>query len=230
MKKDISQEGLKIIACVTMLLDHIGAVFVSGYGLRIIGRIAFPIFCFLLAEGVLHTKSPRQYGIRLGIGMLLSEIPFDLLFFGSVTLRHQSVMVTLLIGFLMALLMRKVSRRWLQCVLVIPFACLAEWLQTDYGGWGVVLIALFVLTWNLPHRALLQLAGMTVIFCCMDSYVLTWGIFRIPIELFATFSMIPISFYRGRKITYNRGVQWAFYLFYPGHLLILYAVLMLLIH
>ena len=80
MKKGISQEGLKILACLTMLLDHIGAVFVRGYTLRIIGRIAFPIYCFLLVEGVLHTKNPRRYGLRLGIGLLLSEIPFDLLF------------------------------------------------------------------------------------------------------------------------------------------------------
>ena len=67
-KKIFSQEGLKILACVTMLLDHIGAVFMPTmatyslyYALRIIGRLAFPIYCFLLAEGVAHTKNPVKY-------------------------------------------------------------------------------------------------------------------------------------------------------------------------
>ena len=77
-KKGLSQEALKSIACITMLLDHIGATMVRGYTLRIIGRIAFPIFCFLMAEGAYHTKNPRKYCLRLMIGMLLSELPFDL--------------------------------------------------------------------------------------------------------------------------------------------------------
>lgn len=85
-KRGLSQETLKIIACVTMLLDHIGATFCPGIGLRIVGRIAFPIYCFLLAEGVHYTHSPKKYGLRLLIGALLSEIPFDLLFFGELTM------------------------------------------------------------------------------------------------------------------------------------------------
>ena len=56
----LPQEGLKLIACAAMLLDHIGAVFCSGIGLRIIGRIAFPIYCFLLAEGIHYTREPRK--------------------------------------------------------------------------------------------------------------------------------------------------------------------------
>ena len=81
-EKGIYQEELKLLACVTMLVDHIGAVLVPGFALRIIGRIAFPIFCFVLAEGAYHTRDPRKYGIRLLIGLLLSELHFDLLFSG----------------------------------------------------------------------------------------------------------------------------------------------------
>lgn len=98
-KKGLSQEALKSIACITMLLDHIGATMVRGYTLRIIGRIAFPIFCFLMAEGAYHTKNPRKYCLRLMIGMLLSELPFDLAFRLKPTWEYQSVMVTLLLGF-----------------------------------------------------------------------------------------------------------------------------------
>ena len=66
-KRGLSQEALKAIACVTMLLDHIGSIFVSGYTLRIIGRIAFPIFCFLMAEGAYYTicVSPRCWSVAV---------------------------------------------------------------------------------------------------------------------------------------------------------------------
>ena len=90
----ISQEGLKLLACITMLIDHIGATLMIRliqetsandaslvwlyYLMRIIGRIAFPIYCFLLVEGAAHTRDPKKYGLRLFVGMLLSEIPFDL--------------------------------------------------------------------------------------------------------------------------------------------------------
>lgn len=230
MKKGISQEGLKILACLTMLLDHIGAVFVRGYTLRIIGRIAFPIYCFLLVEGVLHTKNPRRYGLRLGIGLLLSEIPFDLLFFGALTLKYQSVMVTLVVGFLMLLLMQRMPYQWLKYVLVFPFAYAAEWLHSDYGGWGIAMIAIFALIRDLPFAWLPQLSAMAIICYCMDSLIIPVGTARIPIEMFALLAMLPISLYRGRKLTDRRWVQWCFYLFYPVHLTVLYLIQILITH
>ena len=118
-KKGLSQEALKSIACITMLLDHIGATMVRGYTLRIIGRIAFPIFCFLMAEGAYHTKNPRKYCLRLMIGMLLSELPFDLAFRLKPTWEYQCVMVTLLLGFVVVEIIQntrydlvKQWRRW----------------------------------------------------------------------------------------------------------------------
>lgn len=230
MKKGISQEGLKILACLAMLLDHIGAVFVRGYALRIIGRIAFPIYCFLLVEGVLHTKNPRRYGLRLGIGLLLSEIPFDLLFFGALTLKYQSVMVTLVVGFLMLLLMQRIPYQWLKYGLVLPFAYAAEWLHCDYGGWGIAMIAMFALTRDLPFAWLPQLSAMAIICYCMDSLIIPIGPARIPIEMFALLAMLPISLYRGRKHTDRRWVQWCFYLFYPVHLTVLYLIQILITH
>ena len=85
-KSGLSQETLKIIACVTMLIDHVGATVVESqffvtpfdgiyylyFAMRIIGRVAFPIYCFLLAEGAHYTHNPRKYALRLFIGALLS--------------------------------------------------------------------------------------------------------------------------------------------------------------
>lgn len=220
-KKGISQEGLKIIACVTMLLDHTGATILPSMGLRIIGRLAFPIYCFLLAEGVAHTRNPKRYGLRLFIGALLAEIPFDLLFFGRLTLEHQSVMVTLLLGFLMAVWYKKRGK------MLLPFAvCFfaAELLGTDYSGFGVALIALFVLSRGKPRAFLIQLVGMALIMLLMGSYVLSFGAVRIPIQVFALPAMILIYFYSGEKSTGNVWIQRAFYLFYPVHLTVLLIV------
>lgn len=103
--KGLSQEGLKLIACVTMLIDHIGATLVmqllrnaNAYipelwtlycTMRVIGRVAFPIYSFLLVEGFHHTRDVKKYVGRLGIGMLLSEIPFDVAFNGGIFERRK---------------------------------------------------------------------------------------------------------------------------------------------
>ena len=227
--KIFSQEGLKIIACVTMLLDHIGAVLVPTagnyslyYALRIIGRIAFPIYCFLLAEGVAHTKNPIKYGLRLFIGILLAEIPFDLALLGRFSWEYQSVMVTLFLGFGMALIMHKLDRTKL--VPVIAFAFLAELFQTDYGAWGIFMIALFVMTRERKDRNNLQMIGMLIICWFMNSAAIRIFGIRVPIELFAMLALIPIFLYTGKKSTVSKTVQIVFYLFYPVHLLVLYLI------
>lgn len=220
-KKGISQEGLKAIACLTMLLDHIGAVFVPGYGLRIVGRIAFPIYCFLLSEGVAHTHSPGRYGLRLGLGALLSEIPFDLLFFGGLTLRHQSVMVTLLLGFAMAMWMEHGKLKILPALLC---GGVAEWLGTDYGFMGVMVIWVFLVTRERPWRIPLQTGALALLFWFSDSFRISLGSFTVPIEIFGLLAMIPICLYSGRKRTASKAVQWGFYLFYPVHLTVLLLI------
>ena len=228
-KKIFSQEALKIIACVTMLLDHIGAVFMPTmanynlyYALRIIGRLAFPIYCFLLAEGVAHTKNPVKYGLRLFAGVLMAEIPFDLAFSGSLDWGSQSVMVTLILGFGMALIMNKLDRTKL--VPVIIFGFLAELFQCDYGMWGIFMIALFVMTRERKDRNNLQVIGMLIICWFMNSAAIRIFGIRVPIELFAVLALIPIFLYTGKKSTGSKAVQTIFYLFYPVHLSVLYLI------
>lgn len=223
-KKSLSQEGLKVIACITMLLDHIGAAFVSGNGLRIVGRIAFPIYCFLLSEGIFYTKNPKKYALRLLFGAILAEIPFDLLLFGNITLSHCSVMITLLLGFLYGIIAGRISNAVLRILLILPFGIAAELLGSDYGGAGVAIIAMFVLTRNMTHRVLIQTLFLGMICYSMHSYLIYIGPLSIHIEMFALLAMIPIACYQGRKRSTSRLVQWIFYLFYPMHLLALLAI------
>ena len=237
MKKlRFSQETLKIIACVTMLLDHVGAVVVPklyaqnptltlwyAYRvLRTVGRLAFPIYCFLLAEGAFYTRSRKEYARRLLIGLLLSEIPFDLLFFGELTFAHQSVMVTLLLGYLYAVAMNYMPSQGYRILLLLPFAMAAELLNTDYGGWGVAMIGLFVITRDVPGKYWVQALSLAVISWMIGGMVINIGPVGVPIQVFAAVAMIPIALYDGRKCTNNIWVRRGFYLFYPVHLTLLY--------
>ena len=86
MKFSLPQDMLKILACMTMLIDHIGAIFFPYIAwMRIVGRISFPLYAFLLAEGVHHTRNLKKYGLRLLLILVLTELPYDLLFRGAFT-------------------------------------------------------------------------------------------------------------------------------------------------
>lgn len=229
--KILSQEMLKLIACVTMLIDHFGHAIVPQlqiphmvefyYACRSIGRIAFPIYCFLLVEGMRRTRDPYRYVLRLFIGALLAELPFDLLFDGYFNWGYQSVMVTLTLGALMLLSMKKVNKQWLKFLLVLPFVVLAEIVKCDYGAGGIAMIAVFALVPRQPTQAL---ALVLVNWLAIPSATLPILGFPVSVQLFAILALIPIGLYSGRKLTYSRAVQWAFYLFYPLHILILWII------
>lgn len=236
--RGLSQEGLKLIACVSMLLDHIGITLVLRalqampakneqygllvgiyYGLRIIGRIAFPIYCFLLVEGAYHTRNPGKYGLRLLIGMLLSEIPFDLAFSSRGRMlfdwSSNSVMLTLLLGFCMIEAIKRLDG-FRKIAVALPFYLLAELMHTDYGGLGILIIAIFALTRGLPKERLYQAIGLCLVIYPGSRAML--GSVAVNLEWFAALALIPIFAYDGRKLTHNKTVQWGFYLFYPVHI------------
>lgn len=220
--KGLSQEALKIIACLTMLIDHIGAVLVPVMGLRIIGRMAFPIYCFLLAEGMARTRDVKKYGLRLAIGAVLAEIPFDLALFGGITWMHQSVMLTLLLGFFMTLWINRTERGKL--VPVIVFAVAAELLSVDYGCYGIMMIALFVMSRERKDRVAMQAMVLLAICWFMGGVGWQFGNIYIPVQMCAVAAMVPIGLYSGRKVTVSKAIQWGFYLFYPVHLAALWLI------
>ena len=219
--KKLPSEGLKLIACLTMLCDHMAVALGLGLGFRVIGRIAFPIYCFLLAEGAHYTGNPRKYALRLAFAMVLSEIPFDLVFRGRLTLGYQNVLLTLLLGFAMLELLRHLESPILKLAAAVPFCQAAELLRCDYGAQGVAMILLFGLAreygWNLWQMGL----GLVLVSLSRASLPIDLLGLPIPIELFSLLGLIPIALYSGEKATRSRWVQWAFYLFYPVHLAIL---------
>lgn len=217
----LSQEGLKVIACSSMLVDHIGAVLFRNIGLRILGRLAFPIYCFLLTEGVRHTRSKKAYGLRLMAVAMLAEIPFDLLFFGRLTGAHQNVMVTLLLGFLYAVAAEHIPDLQHRLLLLPVFALLGEVFRSDYGGWGVAVIGLFVNTADCSGKWWKRALGLAALSVMIGGTPLHFGPIVLPLQVFSVAALIPIMLYDGTKRTGNIWVRRGFSLFYPLHLTLL---------
>ena len=210
VKKCISQEMLKGIACGAMLLDHIGKAFGPWKWMNAVGRMAFPIYCFLLCEGAARTRSPGRYGARLLLCALLAELPFDFLFYGGLDWAHCSTMVTLCLGFPVAQSIQKSQdKRWWIATIVMA-AFLAEAVGSDYGGIGILQIAIFAL----PVDAIVRSVAMLVL----------WAATEEPLQMFAILSLVPIGLYSGRKLISSRLLQWLFYLFYPAHMAVLFLL------
>lgn len=235
----LSGSVIKIIAIVTMLIDHVGAgifenwMFGSGMKLepwmydlnlvlRGIGRIAFPIFCFLLVEGYTHTRNVWKYFGRLMLFGVISEIPFDLAIFRTVWHKeYQNVFWTLALGVLMMICMDKVSgfnsfkkHEKLNKLAVIAFdaaiffvvAVLAVIFSTDYHALGIMTILLIYV--SRKNRWMQLIAVAAACWLVLD-------------ELPALFCLIPLALYNGKR---GFGLKYFFYAFYPAHLLIIWGV------
>lgn len=194
----------------SMLLDHVGAIlFPEMWGLRIIGRLAFPMYCFLLTEGFVHTHDRRGYLKRLFVFALISEIPYNLAFgSGIFDLERQNVFFTLVLGLGMLMMLSSCVDQVERVAVVLIVAMAAELLHTDYGYMGILLILCFYLAKEKPLKGNLLACG-----CQFLSGI--W------IQFFGILSMIPILMYNGKK---GRSEKYLFYIFYPVHLLILTGI------
>lgn len=200
--------SLKMIAIITMLIDHIGAVLFPGEMVfRYIGRIAFPIFIFLMVEGFYHTGDVRKYEIRMVIFAFVSEIPFDLAFSGTVfDPENQNVFFTLAIGLIMMdMLKRWEGTYWKRACVLAGCVAAGILLCTDYGGAGVLLIYFFYHFRESPAAKFITTAVTAV--ACFGA-----------IEAFCLFAFIPILLYNGKR---GPSLKYVFYAFYPVHLTIL---------
>ena len=201
---------LKWIAIVTMVIDHVGAVlFPQHLIFRFIGRISFPIFCFLLVEGFFHTRNIEKYMIRLGSFAIISEIPYNLAFSRTVLdSGKQNVFFTLLLGILLMYMMEKSGNIWIKVTWVLLFSWIAVTICCDYTYKGILLVTIY---YYLREKNALKtlLAG---------TWNFLWGN---TIQYYGVLAVIPISMYNGEK---GKSMKYFFYAFYPVHLLILYMV------
>lgn len=207
---------LKILACIFMLIDHIGYVFFPKIILlRIIGRLAFPIFAYFIAEGYRRTKDITNYLGRLFVFALISQIPFKAAF----RVDNLNIFFTLTMG-LYGLYIYDKNKKFLQ-VLLMGLVC--QFLNTDYGLYGVLLVFFF----NYNHEDFKKVARnvilLTIIAQGLQGFVNYYyfhrnPIFTLLIQPVCLFSLILIKNYNGER---GLKLKYIFYGFYPVHLLVL---------
>lgn len=224
-KRIFSGSVLKTIAVVSMIVDHVAFVLVQRMAMghlqiagtkltlyslmRCIGRLAFPIYCFLLVEGFVHTHDRRRYGLRLAAFAVISEIPWNLVHTGRLLYERQNVFFTLTLGFVALCLAEGIEKdaehRGLYALGLAAVIAAGLWGRMDYGAVGVGIILMMYL---LRERAVLRAAA---------------GVCLLPNTWIAGFAFVPIALYNGKRgFIRGKAMQIAFYAIYPVHLLILY--------
>lgn len=230
---------LKMIAFLFMLCDHIGFMLIENgvlYGqnpvywsmaiathegqrwylaariLRTLGRLSFPIFAFLTAEGAVHTRNARKYLLRLLLFALISEIPFDLAIKGTWFYpEYQNVLFTLLLGAAAIVLMEKWHRLHLIFRLMIAgiFCMLAYLIKADYGAVGVLMITAMYLVREDRKAVLITgaviAAAESIEYACVSAFAFAF-----------------IYFYNGKRG--ELPVKYFFYIAYPAHMLLFWAM------
>ena len=227
----LSGSTLKIIACISMFIDHATLILWHNFrdyivtldydaimryekiyhAGRSIGRLAFPIFCFLLTEGFFHTKSRPKYLLRLMIMALVSEHAFNLLVSGTnLDPYDQNVFLTLAISLITIMLIDKVRDRFtgkpdiisVLTIVITGLGCLLAYkLNTDYDYKGVLAVTVMYL-----------LHGSRILTCLGTALAFTW-------EPWAITAAGPILLYNGKR---GLSIKYFFYVFYPLHIYLIY--------
>ncbi|MBR3163987.1 hypothetical protein IKF15_01650 [Candidatus Saccharibacteria bacterium] len=244
----LTSAALQLIAMLTMAIDHVGLYLVdNNEPMRAIGRIAFPLYAFMIAEGFRHTRSRRKYFIRLLILALISEpllwvlatvthvgysdVSNEIIHSGGgwllwfISAYPHSVIFTLILGFLGIACANKAEKQPLW-YLPIPFLlAAAAVLNLDYGALGVALVIGF---WfvrrhlklnSTPYR--IALFGLLAVITCLLSLQI-----HLPTQLFALLAFIPLALYSGEKG--RRLPKYLFYAYYPAHLIVIVLIRMII--
>ncbi len=214
----LSSSTLHIIAMISMLIDHVGAVVYPNIEwMRIAGRLAFPIYCFMLAEGFRHTSSAPRYLQRLLIFGLISEIPFDMAFYHVPYWRHQNVYWNLAFSLVTLMLLKRLEKpgfwyKFGQFMAVMAGFLAATFTFSDYYGFGVLLVVAF---YNFPGRNIREKATQLLLMVLINAVLLGGS------QAFAIASIIFIWLYNGERGITAKPFKYFCYAFYPLHLLIL---------
>ncbi len=222
--KILSGSVLKCIALFTMIVDHVGLHLLRNSGIvllytsagplelftlmRKVGRLAFPIYCFLLVEGFLHTHDRRKYGLNLLAFALISEIPWNLEHTGALYCPSQNVFFTLFLGYAGMCCIEELKERPLeQLISLIALVLVAMNLKADYGTGGFAFILVMYL---LREQKILQ----AIVGTCIESG--GWA---------AGLAFIPINLYNGQRgFIQGKFMKYLFYCAYPVHIMIIYLI------
>ncbi|MBU3101316.1 MULTISPECIES: TraX family protein [Clostridium] len=238
---------LKFIACILMLIDHIGAViFPKVIILRMIGRLSFPIFAYLIAVGYSKTNSFYRYLYRLLIFAAASQLPFSVAFSEQIKINsffdflsfltgspylHLNIFFTLAIGLIAIRIWDKGESKFFKIISVLALGLIAETFNTDYGFYGVAIILSFYIFRDNKVKILIS---QVIVYLVFNASEILLYVFEIQgksmnpswfIQILSILSLIFIFKYNGKK---GKDLKYAFYVFYPMHLLILGVIKIML--
>ncbi len=223
---------IKVIAIVTMLIDHIGLAFFlsSPYLLffRLIGRLSFPLFAWLIANGAQNTKNIKRYLVRLFAFAFISQVPY-LLFHQQrdPSFWRLNIFFTLSIGLMAIALLMQTKEKFIRGFIILVVIVVAEFLKFEYGGAGVLVILIFYFFFNNTRMMLLMLLPLfllTHIGPVVLEYINNGLVRADPVALMqplAVVSLLFVSMYNQKE---GAKLKYFFYLFYPLHLLVLYLI------
>lgn len=218
-----------MLAIVSMVLDHIGIFFFPEVlGLRLVGRLAFPLFAWGVASGAKYTSDVGKYLKRLLVFGVISQVPYYLVFkeagFQEIQL---NIFFTLAMGLLGIVWSRKYDRWWQQGLVVGLIAGLAQWLGMEYGGYGVLVIVVFYywygrLWWLLGLQMLLVLGFFTGqgVYKVVNERMFGYEAWMLVVQIVSLGSLWIISNFNGKRGWKFGWLYWV----YGGHLLIIWVV------
>lgn len=193
-----------------------------GLAMRLVGRMAFPLYAFLLVQGFMWTRDWNKYGLRVAMFALISEIPYDLMSEGELWQPDaQNTMVTLLIGLICMRMFSYVEQKYVLAskdvgerfiglsIVLLTLAVglvIVEFVNADYGGFGLTLIMIFYL---FRHRPAEQMLVSSLLLMLMYNF----GMYALA----AWIAIFFISRYNGER---GRKLGLTPYVFYPAHLLV----------
>lgn len=243
MKKlQLTSMTLHILAMLFMLCDHLWATLIPGNDwLTCVGRMAFPIFAFLIVEGYFHTSDLKKYVVRLVAFAIISEIPFNLVMGSRIFYPiHQNVLWTFLIAIGLIYINEKAKQTgkiWLQIFAGAGSIALAFIIGlvtfVDYNFAGIYMVLVF---YFLRGRKWWNFLGQLILLAYINVEILSGYAYEIQLfgathylvrQGFALLALIPIWLYRGNQGPYNKTFKYTYYLFYPVHLLVIALIRMI---
>lgn len=217
---------LRALALLSMFADHTGLALFPRIGLfRCAGRLAFPLYCFLLVQGYIYTRDLRAYARRLLLLAILSEIPFDLLIFGRVSsLVEQNVLFSLLLGMAAVWTADRYEEEPGKAALGILLVFIASMMaRVSYGWLGVALCLCFYKMQGSRAKQALCILPVEGVYClslALSGVEHSW----VLVSLCAMASAIPVFLYSGKPGLRHRFVSFLFYAAYPLHIIALLIV------
>jgi hypothetical protein len=214
---DLGRELLKWIAIISMTIDHVGAVLYPEFTpLRIIGRLAFPLFAYLLILGLESTRNMRNYFIRLFLFSFISQVPFTLAL-GFELFGYFNIFFTLSSGLLFIYFFKKNSPIALVPVLfsfILPF---------DYGIYGIAMIGCMQILKEDTRF------GAAALFLLNVLFLVPWNIqflslSALPLVLLHKNGSLNVKREDNEKVAYPPWRKYFFYVYYPLHLTLLYLI------